>query len=270
MIDIGTQFVKSNPLGFGDGADHGSVQYSIMKCTINPPVTDHGGGSGYTQGVGVLAGKNWFISNNLFDNLHTPDSADNLWNPAILMWNGAANTIVQNNVFINVDRAIAFGLIDRVDDHHGGVIRNNMIVMQPNLYSSSRKASSDAAILVWSSPDTWVLHNTIFTRGNTHKSIELRFKSSGSIVRNNLVDAPITDRSYSTFDKAGNVEYHGPDIFGDLSSATFRWQSAVDDITGVVPILVGARKDIDGDTRGCGRGFTDVGAHEFGSDNNKC
>jgi hypothetical protein len=33
-------------------------------------------------------------------------------------------------------------------------------------------------------------------------------------------------------------------------------------------VLVG--KDIDGDTRGCSRGFTDVGAHEFGSDNSKC
>jgi hypothetical protein len=200
----------------------------------------------------------------------SPDSADNLWNPAILMWNGAANTIVQKNLFINVDRAIAFGLIDRVGDHRGGVIRNNMIVMQPNLYSNRRKGASDAAILVWSSPDTWVLHNTILTRGNTHKSIELRFESSGSIVRNNLVDAPITDRSYSTFEKVGNVEYHGPDIFRDLSSANLRLRNAVDGITGVVPILVGAGKDIDGDTRGCSRGFTDVGAHEFGADNNKC
>ncbi|MDB4222963.1 hypothetical protein N9850_04260 [Granulosicoccus sp.] len=270
MIDIGAQFVKSNPRSFGVGADNGSVQYSIMQYSTKPPETDHGGGSGYTQGVDVHAGKNWLVSDNLFDNFHTPDSAKNLWNPAILMWNGAANSIVQNNLFINVDRAIAFGLIDRPDDHRGGIIRNNMIVMRPNLYSSSRKASSDAAILVWNSPDTWVLHNTIFTRGNTHKSIELRFESSGSIVRNNLVDAPITDRSQSTFEKEGNVEYHGPNIFSDISSANLRLQGAVAGITGVVPILLGAGKDIDGDIRGCTSGFTDVGAHEFGSDNNKC
>lgn len=270
MIDSGEQFVKSNPRGFGEGVNNGSVKYSVMQYSINPPQTDHGGGTGYTNGIDVHAGKNWLISNNRFENFHTPDSSDNRWNPAVLMWNGAANTIVENNQFVDVDRAIAFGLVNRLDDHTGGIIRNNMIVMRPNLYSKNRKAGSDAAILVWSSPNTQVLHNTVITHGNINKSIELRFNSSGSVVRNNLVDAPILDRSKNTFELSGNVQYNGPDIFRKISSADLHLRGAVVGVTGVAPLLLNARKDADGDSRGCGSQFSDVGADDYGSASNVC
>jgi len=184
LVDSGEQFIKSSSGGFGNGADTGRVEYSVMEYSVNPPNTDHGGGgTGYTNGVDVHGGNGWVIRNNRFKNFHTPDSAQNLWNPAVLMWNGARNTLVENNTFIDVDRAIAFGLANRANDHRGGIIRNNMIVMSQGLYSNSRKPNSDATIIIWNSPDSRVLHNSIATQGNLNKAIELRFTSNNVQVR---------------------------------------------------------------------------------------
>jgi len=216
MINPGTQFVKANPIAFGEGVDNGIVEYSIMAFTDGPPVIDrNGGGSGYTNGVDVHAGANWRISNNRFSNFHTPDNSDNLVNPAVLVWNGASGTLTENNTFIDVDRAIAYGLIDRTNDHQGGVIRNNMIVQSPELYSAERKTKSDASIIVWS-PGTRVLHNTILNNGNAPNSIET------TEVSNNLTDAPIRHREQISFSSTNNMTSARTNWFVDPPSGNLR------------------------------------------------
>jgi len=185
MINTGQQFVKVNPLNYGVGADNGTVEYSIMQYTDTPPMTSHNGaGTGYTNGVDIHAGKH-----------HTPNNADHLWNAAVIAWNGARDTVTQNNQFIDVDRAIAYGLDQKSPDHVGGIIRNNTITMSPGLYTTARRYKADAPIVVWDSPLTKVLHNTILTNGNMPFSIELRFDQSGIEVANNLADAPIISSS---------------------------------------------------------------------------
>ncbi len=192
MVNAGQQFVKVNPIEYGVGVDDGSVEYSIMQYTDSPPtISRYDAGSGYTNGIDIHAGKDWKISNNVFMNFHTPDTADHLWNAAVLVWNGASDTITENNVFINTDRAIAYGLTKRSHDHKGGVIRNNMIVMTRGLYSKNRSREADASILVWDSPGTVVVHNTILTNENIPYSIEVRFNNSGIDISNNVSDAPM-------------------------------------------------------------------------------
>ena len=203
--DIGQQFIKANPTGFGDGVDNGIVENSVFVYTDGPPKGDQGGGTGYTNGVDVHAGSGWVIRNNLFSNFHTPDSADHLWNPAILMWNGARDTLVEGNRFENVDRAVAFGLVDREHDHFGGAILDNTVVYAPGLYSLSRRFRSDGAIIVWSSPETAVSNNTVITNGNLRRSIEFRFDTSGATATANRVDAPIGRRDGAVFSEFGTV-----------------------------------------------------------------
>ena len=44
------------------------------------------------------------------------------------MWNGSSGTLAEGNTFVNCQREIAFGLIERTpDDHTGGIIRSNFI-----------------------------------------------------------------------------------------------------------------------------------------------
>ncbi|WP_175497306.1 right-handed parallel beta-helix repeat-containing protein [Marinobacter sp. DSM 26671] len=204
ILDTGKQLIKANPSGFGDGVDGGLVENSVFAYTEGPPMIDRGGGTGYTNGVDVHAGANWVIRNNHFENFHAPDHADHLWAPVVLMWNGARDTVVENNRFVNVDRAIAFGLLDRAMDHSGGVIRNNRVDYAEGLYSIQRRRGSDGAIIVWSSPGTIVEGNEVFTRGNLNRSIEFRFDTSGASAINNTVDAPIGTRDGGSYEGSGN------------------------------------------------------------------
>ncbi|QDV39733.1 PA14 domain-containing protein [Tautonia plasticadhaerens] len=204
LFDAGEQFIKANP--GGGGVDDVTVAYSLIEYTSGPPTTDHGSGVGYTNGISAHEADRWTIQHNTFRNFHTPDSASsNLWNPAVLMWNHSTDTIIEGNTFIDTDRAIAFGLYDNSgSDHRGGIIRNNFVYMRPGLFSASRRSASDAQIIVWDSPNTKVYHNTILTSGNTAKSIEARWGTSGLEIRNNLADAPIGSRDGATYGESGN------------------------------------------------------------------
>lgn len=263
LQDTGEQFIKSNSAGFPNGADNGTVEYSVLAYTNAPPITDHGGGgTGYLNGVDVHGGDGWRVSHNRFENFHTPDSADNLYNPAILFWNGATDTVVEGNTFVDVDRAIAFGLVERGDDHRGGVIRNNMIVMRRGLYSSSRTTNSDAAIILWNSPGTKVLHNTIMLNDNLNSSIQLRFNSNGATVQNNLVSAPVTDRSANSFVAENNVLFDDLSVFRAPDQGDLHLLSADPRIAGVSEVLPDASVDFDSEDRSANRA-SDVGADEY-------
>jgi hypothetical protein len=206
LLNAGSQFIKANPVDATQGVDNGVVELSILEYTAGPPAIDHGAGVGYTNGLSIHTADNWVIRRNLFKNFHTPDTAAYLWNPAVLMWNHSTNTLTERNTFINVDRAIAYGLYDNSgSDHQGGVIRNNFIYLQPGLMSASRKASSDGQIIVWDSPGTEVYHNTILTNGNVVRSVEFRFNTTGGEARNNLADTPIGTRDGATFTQSGNL-----------------------------------------------------------------
>jgi hypothetical protein len=265
LQDSGEQLFKASPLDYADGADNGLIEYSSFGYSVNAPKTDHGGGTGYTQGVDVHAGEDWVIRNNLFENIHTPDDADHLWNPAVLMWNGASDTVLENNRFHNVDRAVAFGLLDRKRDHSGGIIRNNMISMDPNFFSPKRKAAADAMIIVWSSPYTKILHNTILTQGNTPKSIELRFGSEYASVENNLTDAEISARHSLLYMQSNNVVNARASEFRNPATADLRLNASHTNYLNKGRVMDDAEFDIDNDRRRRNADdiYSDIGADEW-------
>jgi len=264
LINTGTQFIKSNPTSYGNGVDNGVVMNTLMKYEVAPPVTNRGGGTGYTNGVDVHAGAGWHVHSNRFENFHTPDTADNLWSPAVLMWNGASDTTVENNVFVNVDRAVAFGLMERNDgyDHEGGVIRNNMIYYSRGLYSSARRSNSDGAIIVWNSPNSVVAHNTVLTNGNLNRSIEFRFNTSGAQAINNLLDASIGTRGAATYSGSGNVYGAEEGLFVNSLAGDLRLLEGASVAIDKVDITSFATVDVDGTSRS-EVGGVDAGAHEF-------
>lgn len=158
------------------------------------------------------------MRHNLFRNIRTPHGAQYKAVPAVLMWNGAKDTICEANTFVNCDRAIAFGLVERDGflDHEGGVIRNNFIYAE-----HEQVRHLDTGILV-ASPGCKVLHNTILLGGGYPNAIEVRWPTTTRVeVHNNLTDAAIVARDGAHMTLAGNSTEATPRMFqsprtGDL------------------------------------------------------
>jgi hypothetical protein len=263
LLNAGSQFIKVNPNGPMAGVDNGVVEYSVFEYTAGPPVTDHGPGVGYTNGLSIHTANNWIIRGNLFKNFHTSDASAYPWNPAVLVWNHSTNTLTERNTFINVDRAIAYGLQDNTgSDHRGGIIRNNFIYMQPGLMSRVRRAGSDAHIIVWDSPETKVFHNTILTNGNVFRAIEVRFNTAGAEIRNNLTDAPLGSRDGGSYSQSGNLFTATAGMFVRAIGGDLHLQGTASAVIDQAPALPSMLDDIDGTPRPCGAAY-DIGADEF-------
>ena len=206
LFDAGEQFIKVDPPASGVGEQlHDRVQHDQLHN--GPPVTDHGGGIGYTNGIVILDGSNWLLAHNLIENLHMPDSdpAANRRNPAILIWNHCVQHDRDGNTIINCDRAIAFGPIDQTIgyDNQGGDYRNNFIYQAPG-FSVPPGRQLGRADIVWDSPNSQVLFNSILTDSNSTNSIQLRWTTTGAVVDGNLADASIRVRDGATYSATEN------------------------------------------------------------------
>jgi len=205
LADAGEQFIKANSDGKGGGVDNCVVEYCTIEYTNRSPK------NGYTNGIDVHGGKNWIIRHNLFRNINTRSGATHRYVPAVLMWNGAKNTICEDNTFINCDRAIAFGMTRRkgYHDHKGGVIRNNFIYVEKGALKHA-----DAGIIIWDSPKTKVLNNTIILNGSYPNAIEVRWASTKDVVvKNNLSDCAITVRDGAKIVNKNNITNANPNNF---------------------------------------------------------
>jgi hypothetical protein len=192
--DIGDQFVKANPGPNGCGVDLGVVEGSLFEYTGGAPDT-------YTNGVDVHFGAGWTIRGNTFRGFQAPGG---LAGPAVLLWNGSRDTVVEGNTFIDNARDISLGLDPGQTarppvsdpgrtDHHGGRITGNTITRQAG------QPGADVGILVADSPDTHVEGNVITMRGTYPNAIEYRFpRTTGVVIAGNTVDAAIVARDSAT------------------------------------------------------------------------
>lgn len=196
LVNAGQQFIKANPDGEGGGVDNGVVEDAVIEYDTTSK-------DDYTNGVDVHTGRDWIIRNSTFRNIRAPRGA--LAGPAILMWNRSAGTTVEGNTFVDCQREIAFGLVDRSPfDHSGGIIRDNVI-------ARDRSIIGDVAIGVFASPDTQVLHNTVRISGTYTNAIEYRFASTrGVVIRNNRVDGQIQAREGASATVADNQFIEAP------------------------------------------------------------
>ncbi|HLX67997.1 MAG TPA: choice-of-anchor Q domain-containing protein [Verrucomicrobiae bacterium] len=266
LINAGSQFVKSNPtdVNNGIGVNNGVIEYCWFEYTGSPP-GDHGTGVGYFNGISAHAAKNWIIRGNLFKNLHNPDSAAYLWNPAVLFWRHSVNTVTEQNIFINVDRAVAYGLDNTTPyfDHAGGVVRNNFVVLLPGLMSASRTASSDGSLIAWNSPGTQIDHNSVLLNSNEFYAVEFRFATTtNGTGRNNLADAPIHLRDSAQAVLSSNLFSANPSMFVNPGTGDLHLLASATNAIDKGLTLSTVTNDIDGDRRPRGAS-SDIGADEF-------
>jgi hypothetical protein len=249
LVDAGEQFIKSTSGGGAGGANNGLVEYSVMEYTTTAR-------NDYTNGIDVHSASGWIIRNNLFRNITAPAGA--LAGPAVLMWNKSSGALVEGNTFINCQREISMGLIERSpDDNTGGIVRNNFIYRKPGF-------SSDVAIFVADSPNTQVLHNTILVNGNYSSAIEYRFaNTTGVVIRNNLLDSQIRAREGATAIVTDNYTTAVPSMFVNPAAGDMHLVAGATPVINRVTLLSNAPSDWDGDARPAS-GAVDFGADEYG------
>ena len=244
--------------------NNGIVEYCWFEYTGSPP-GDHGSGVGYVNGISAHAAQNWIIRGNLFKNLHNPDTAAYLLNPAVLFWNHSVGTVTEQNTFLNVDRAVAYGLQSTTPffDHAGGVIRNNFVCLVPGLMSASRTASSDGSLIAWNSPGTQIDHNSVLLNSNEFYAVEFRFSTTtNGAARNNLADAPIHLRDSATATLASNLATAVPAMFANPAAADLHLLASDTNAIDKGLTLSTVTNDFDGDRRPRGAS-SDIGADEF-------
>jgi len=266
LLDAGSQFIKSNPTDVkaGVGVNNGVVEYCWFEYTANPP-GNHGTGVGYFNGISAHAAQNWIIRANLFKNLHNPDTAAYRWNAAVLFWRHSVNTITEQNIFLNVDRAVAYGLDNTTpySDHAGGIVRNNFIYLVPGLMSASRTAGSDGSIIAWNSPGTQIDHNSVLLNSNEFYAVEFRFSTTTNAgARNNLADAPIHLRDGAIATLSGNLLSAVPGMFVSPANADLHLLASAANAIGNAPTLTTVTNDFDGEIRPQGA-RSDIGADQF-------
>jgi hypothetical protein len=251
LVNAGQQFIKSNPDGNGGGVNDGLVEYTVIEY-------DSTSRDSYTNGVDVHTGRNWTIRHSLFRNIRAPQGQ--LAGPAILMWNGSSGSVAEANSFIDCQREIAFGLIDRGSphDHSGGIVRNNFIYR-------SASVSGDVAIGVFDSPNTQVLHNTALIGSAYPNALEYRFAgTAGAAIVNNLFDAAIQARDGATAAVSGNYANASASLFVNPAAGDLHLKATATVAIDKVALQANCTTDWDGRPRPVGAA-ADIGASEFGS-----
>ncbi len=237
----------------GSGSDNGVVEDCLFEYTAGI------GPQWYIGGIDVHAGTGWVVRGNTFRDIASPSS--DVAEHAVHFWSLSSGTVVENNVIIDCDRGIGFGLTPG-RGHTGGLIRNNMIY-----HSNNGDPFADVGIGLAESPDTLVYNNTVHLEHPFAWSIEYRYAATTNVaIRNNLTNKPIWQRDGASGTVSDNVTSASSSWFtgaasGDLHLADNAATRASVIDQGVT--LAQVPTDIDGHPRPYGPAY-DVGADEWG------
>lgn len=149
----------------------------------------------YTGGIDALGSVDWQVKNNVFRDIASPKG--HIAQHAVHFWVNSSGTQVINNLFVDVDRAIGFGMpLHRntrvlTHSHLGGLIKDNVI-----FHSDNGDPFGDTGIILESAQDAVVENNFIQMEHDYPRAIEYRFDNTKDIfIRNNQTNKAISSRN---------------------------------------------------------------------------
>ncbi|MBD8527624.1 right-handed parallel beta-helix repeat-containing protein [Pseudomarimonas arenosa] len=259
-FDAGQQIIK----GSGAGADDVSIEYSQVDYTVGAVVHPEGSppNTCYTNGIDVTGGDRWIIRDTRIERIRCQNNA--MAGPAILIWQGSADTLIERNLILDSSRGISMGLVAS-SDHSGGIVRNNLIRWNP-----SATYTVDVPIYT-TSPNAKILHNTALTRGRYANGIEVRFSgATGVEVANNLLDAAVLPRQGATPIQSGNRSDAELGWFRDEANGDLRLSTSGESALTALPRRIDVLDDCLSEARpimtepgACGRDLRRVFADGF-------
>jgi hypothetical protein len=201
VFDAGQQLLKGSTSAGGPAAEDVVIACSRFGYTDTAP-TD------YTDGVDALGVRHWTVRDNRFERIRGPRDQRYAAGPAILLWNGSSDSVVERNIVVDSYRGIALGLVNVLNgqrgdtaplpDHQGGIVRNN-VVWNLNSWADEGIEANGASGLR-------IDHNTVLVEGGLSHSISLRFPLTAGVVRNNLTNRRIVFRNGGRAELQGNLD----------------------------------------------------------------
>ncbi|HET6583263.1 MAG TPA: hypothetical protein VFG69_07445 [Nannocystaceae bacterium] len=165
-------------------------------------------------GLRVTGGRDWHVHDNRFTGHWCPTTTAST---AVRFSDGARDTLIERNVFVENQRAIGFGGDGTAEarayadnpctpgvfwGHIGGTIRNNTIwIGEP-----AAGFGADAMIYAWWTCDAAIQHNTIVNLVDVFNSIEYRYDRTTVTIANNLATHVILQRESANAQIVGNLE----------------------------------------------------------------
>ena len=256
LVDTFEQMIKVsfNPAHPENESRNGLVEGCLFEYSAGI------GPQWYIGGVDAHNAADWIVRGNTFRNICSPSGS--VAEHAVHFWSNSRNTLVENNLIVDCDRGIGFGLGS--SPHQGGVIRNNMIC-----HHNRNLLFADVGISLESSSGTQVYHNTLYFENSYPNAVEYRFAAtSGVLVVNNLCNKAVVSRDGGSGTVHHNVtnaqaSWFSGVITNDLHLA-YPVSTVVDGGTAAIPDLPVPFRDWDGQVRPLGAG-PDIGADEYGS-----
>lgn len=235
VYDCGQQLIKVNSNGNISNLqwiDEGILECSLIEF-IDNSVMQEDPDYFYTGGIDVHGGENWIIRNNLFKNIEREAT---LMEHGVHFWSKSRGTLVENNIFHNVYRAIGFGMKTQENsdiekfyddgegdnpyfDHVDGIIRNNVFYNELGIHM-------ETGIELMNVKNVQVYNNTVFCEDKPFNSIEFRWPNTTVTVKNNIFSHSIMPRDGASFDTAANIQNASADLFEDVGSLDFHLKAS--------------------------------------------
>ncbi len=243
IVDGNEQFIKIS----GSSTETNIADNGIIEC-CSFEFSSGIGNQYYTGGVDGHHCSNWIVRNNTFKHLRSPDG--NLAEHAIHFWSNSRDIICENNLIIDCDRGIGYGLgDDPTRGNFGGIIRNNFV-----------HTSRDVGIGIERTPDVKIYNNTVWT-DNYFNSIEYRFTNTiNTHIANNLTNKSIGLREGASGLVENNFNNAINSMFVDATNHDYHLASANVNLIGKGKPFSDVIVDFDCKPRG---NTNDIGADQY-------